>query len=740
MKTVGKSVSRVDAVAKVTGQAKYVDDLYLPGMLYAKVHRSPHAHARIARMDVEKARSLSGIRAVISGDEAPDNCITFMNSAQWCDKVLFAREKVRYVGEEVAAVVGLTPEVCTQAIRLIEVDYEPLPGVFSVSEALAKNAPLVHEHVKQNIVDRFIREEGNVSRALEEADLIVEETYSTPAISACALEPHGAVAQFVGDKLNLWTSTQTPYYVKKDLSLVTGIAFANIRIHELSVGGGFGSKTRINESDLICVLLAKMTGRPVKLILTREEMLTATRTRYPHQIYLKTGVKRDGTITAWDARILIDNGAYNCLGHLFGNIEGARLSSLYPAPTRVEATPVYTNHPPGGQVRAYGNVQINFAIESQMDEIARRLGIDRLHIRLKNSVRAGQKTYWGWKISSCGLQECLEKTSSAMGYPEPAREPNTGIGLAAMTHRSSGGKQDFSAAFVKVTDGEAVVFSGATDIGQGSSTILCQIAAEFLSLPFEDVRAVTMDTDLTPLDMGSRANRVTFMAGLAVKAAAEDAREQILEKASKYLDQPRDLLTLEQGVVFCTDDPQIRVSIKELTSTKEPKGGSAILGKGSYENPVERGQETYVYGCQGIKVRVDQETGRVELMRIVASQDVGRAINPQLVEGQIEGGVVQGIGTSLWEELDRRDGVTMSDNLRDYRIPTFPDVPRVETLIVESDEPYGPLGAKGAGEPPIAPTSPAVANAICDAIGVRITSLPLTPEKVLAALEEKKKR
>ena len=738
---MGKSVPRVDAVAKVTGAATYVNDIHIPGMLHGRILYSPYAHARINRIDLTRAKALPGVKAVIAGDGAPRNYISLLLSPRWQDKLLFAREKVRYAGEEVAAVAAISETIAEQALRLIDIEYEQVPAVTNIDEAIAPGAPLVHERLGTNVSSTFTKDIGDVEKAFAQSDVIVEGVYRTPAISHSCMEPHGIVAQFLGEDLHIWMSTQAPYYVQRDIEHVLGIPLVKIHIHETAVGGGFGAKSRIAESDLIAILLARQANRPVKIILSREEELVSTRTRHPHVIYLKTGAKKDGTIVAWEAKIKIDNGAYNDIGPLLGAIEGSRVGSLYPAPNiRIHCETIYTNLPFGGRFRAYGNSQITFAIESQMEILAQRLGMDSLSIRLENAVLPGEKTPWGWEISSCGLSECLQTVWSRVEEREEAQkwrgEKPVGKGLAAMTHRSGGSAGEFCAAFVEVSDGDIRLLTGVSEIGQGPATILSQMVAETLGVSMDHVMIKTMDTDVTPIDLGSRSNRVTFMAGRAVTAAAEDARSQILKLAEERLGKPSAELEMQGGEIFWVKDPSIKISLRSVTSSSDSKGAAAILGRGVYDRPVEKGECTYVYGANSVKVEVDTETGEVSLLSATAAHDLGKAINPMLSEGQIEGGMVQGIGWGLMEELIREKGVTINNNFLDYKIPTMADVPPIKTALVETNDPYGAFGCKGLGEPTVVPMAPALANAIFNATGIRITELPFSPERVLRAIEK----
>ncbi len=739
---VGQSLPRVDAVAKATGTIHYVDDIQLPGMLYAKVLRSPHAHARIRGINLAQAETLPGVRAIVTGQDTPEKYVTFMLSAKWHDKVLFAREKVRYVGEEVAAVAAVSEEIAEKAVKLIEVEYEPLPAVFTMNEAMAEGAPLIHERLGTNLSNHFEKEIGDVDKAFAKSDVIIEGDYKTPAVSHACMEPHGIVAQFIGEDLHVWMSTQAPHYVMKDIEIVLGIPLANIHIHETAVGGGFGSKSRIGESDLIGILLARKAGKPVKLILSREEEMTVTRTRHPHEIHLKVGAKQDGTILAWEARTKIDNGAYNDVGPNLHDIEGSRVASLYPAPNiRVVGETIYTNTPFGGRFRAYGSTQMTFALESHMEILAEKLGMDPLALRLENAVRPGEKTPWGWDVSSCGLSECLQTVSDKIGPKGRGQGmKQIGIGMAGMTHRSGGSEGEYSSAIVHVRDGEVTLLTGVTEIGQGVATILSQIAAETLGVTADHLRIKTMDTDVTPTDLGSRSNRVTFVGGRAVKAAAEDAREQILKAVEGVLGHPCSELQIKNNEIFWVKDPTVKMSLRAATSTKDPKGAAAILGRGFYDHPIERGECTYIYGSHAVKVAVDEETGEISVLSAAGAHDLGRAINPMLAEGQIEGGMSQGIGFALMEEIVRENGVTLNDNLLDYKLPTMVDIPALQVDLIETDDPYGPYGAKGLGEPTGVPMAPAIANAVYDAVGVKMTDLPMTPEKVLRTIEESKRK
>ena len=740
---VGKRLPRSDALEKVTGEARFLSDLKFPGMLHGKILRSPFPHAKILRIDTSKADKLPGVKAVITADDTPG--IKFSSVRELADKLPLAREKVRFIGDEVAAVAAADPEVAEEALTLIEVDYEELPVVFDPLEALKEDAPKVHE--KGNVALRMEKRLGNVERGFQESDLILEHEYWTQAATHCCLEPRGCIAHWKSDSLTVWATTQTPHVLKSDLAYALGIPSRKVRVIQALMGGAFGSRLCLDPKEIIASLLSKKTGVPVRVVNTREEEFTTSRIRYPFFIRLKTGVKSDGTLSAREAKIIVDNGAYHEKGAaVLTNVALTCAIHYRIQNVRFEGMLVYTNHVYGGAFRGFGNPQITFAIESQMDEIASRLKIDPVELRLLNANESGDKLFEETRIPSCGLKACIEKAARAIGWPHKSHE-DEGIGIACVAHPGGGHRfYKFNAAEAHVEilpNGDVNLYSGASEIGQGADETLIQICAEELGVRPEQIKIIISDTDLTPYDLGAFASRTTFVHGNAVIAAARDARERLFELAADQFEaNPSDLIVRE-GKIFVRGTPQKSIDISQIVQVAYFQKGTPIAGHGQFvdrlsfpKDPLDYGDmfPTFSYGAHAVRLRVDRETGRVHITKIVAAHDLGKAINPMMAEGQILGALAQGIGFSIYEKLIFRQGAVWSDNFRDYVIPTAKDLPEMETILVEEEDPLGPFGAKGVGEPGLVATAPAIANAIYDAIGVRIVDLPMDPTKILKAI------
>lgn len=775
---VGKRLPRVDALEKATGKAIYTPDVKLNGMLAAKILRSPHPHAKILNIDASRAEKLPGVKAVVTIEDTPKIKHVHLGGP-FSDRYPLAFEKVRYVGEEIAGVAAIDEDTAEEAICLIDVEYELLPAVFDPHEAMKPGAPKIHDHVENNIACHRLGSHGDIEKGFAQADYIFEDHFEAPSQVVCFIEDSGIVAHFnIKGNLTVWTSTQSPYFIHKELSTVLGIPMSRIRIMEVAVGGGFGGKSKVCEFEACAALLSMKSGRPVRLILTREEEISASKVRHAIAFDLKTGVKKDGALTARKACMVVDNGAYNATGPSVASFASMILASLYRVPNvQLETFVVYTNKQVGGQFRGFGNPQATFAIESQFDIIAEKLNLDPVEIRLRNANKPGDVTGAGWRITSCGFAECIERAAAEIGWkgikamkaagqafspvgeavvfgPEVQKAKKgvyRGIGFGSLIHVSGTHGYidgDFSSAVVQVQDdGMVTVFWGSADAGQGIATSLAQIAAEVLGVGLSDVRMVTMDTEKTPQDLGSWASRSCFIGGNAVRLAAEEAKKQVLEIAAAKLEaSPGDLL-LQDKKVFVAGYPTRSISLAEVIKGKNDyKIGRCILGKAHYQSPSElvnpvtgfsNISAAYTFGTQAAEVEVDPETGHVKVLKFVATSDGGRAINPVVVEGQLEGGACQGLGYALTEHLKYKDGRVLNLTLLDYKIPGAMDVPNIKTALVETSDPVGPFGAKGVGEPGPVPTAGAIANAVYNAVGVRIKELPLTLENVARALKAK---
>ncbi len=752
---IGKSLPRVDAVVKVTGDAKYTADMILPGMLYGKLLRSPYPHARILNIDVSKAQKLPGVRAVITGKDTPGKKFGRYQDDQlvFVDQLALAIDKVRYIGDEVAAVAAVDEDTAQEALDLIEVEYEELPAVFDPEEAMKPGAPQIHDHAENNVGLVLLRHFGDVEKGFAESDHIFEDRFVTQGVTHLALEPHAALADFdAAGKLTIWSSNQNPFPDRAQLARALDLPEGRIRVIKPHVGGGFVGKVEPLSHDVCSALLAMKTGRPVMIVLTREEVFTATRQRHPMIVTLKTGVRNDGLVMAKECKIIADTGAYYGVGPNVLATHGTILTLLYRTPNvKYEGNLVFTNKQVCGAQRGYGNPQIRFADEQQMDIIAEALAIDPEELRIRNAVQSGDITPIKSRIVSCGYTECLRKAMEKTGSAQKRGKlpANQGIGIAG-TGMSSGSKtynKPFSSgALVELQeDGTVSLFSGGSDIGQGLNTIMAQITAELLGIGLEEIKITVADTDFTPWDQGTSSSRATMFAGNAAKLAAADARRQLFEAAAEMLEASPEDLDARERKIFVKGSPGKAISFVDAVRAYRSKKKQPLLGRGYYDPDVERPSPdgegnispSYSFGCDVAEVLVDPETGQVKVSKITAAHDCGFALNPMAVEGQIEGALHMGLGYALMEEFFREDGQTLNPTFLNHRMLTALDMPEIESLIVEPVDPNGPFGAKEIGEGTLVPTAAAIAHAVYDATGVRIKELPLTPERVLKALGEK---
>jgi 4-hydroxybenzoyl-CoA reductase subunit alpha len=757
---IGKRLPMTDSRQKVTGLGKYADDLAVPGMLFGRILHSPYPHARIRAIDASAAEALPGVKAVATGKDAP-NPYGILPIGH--DERVFALDKARYIGDNVAAVAATSREIAEQALALIKIDWEPLPAVFDPLASMEVENPehWIHENRPRNIEKEYHHEFGDPDAGFAAADFVRQERYYAGEVNHAAMEPHATLAIWEPDeRLTVHSSTQVPYYLHRTLSEVCEMPMSRIRVIKPLVGGGFGGKSEVIPLEVAAAVLAKKSRRPVKILYTREEVFLAHRGRPITYVDLKVGITKEGKITAVAARVVQDGGAYCGYGPVTVLYSGALLGAIYDiANVRYDGYRVLTNKPACGAMRGHGTVNVRFAFESILDTLAAEARLDPADVRRRNLLKAPCITVNGLRVTSYGLPECIEKVVARSSWNEKhGKLPyGRGVGLAC-SHYVSGAANPIIRSNLPHTtinlkidrDAGVTVFSGASEIGQGSDTIQVQIVAEVLGIRPERIALVAADTELTPIDLGSYSSRVTFMAGNACIAAAQNMRAQILEAVAKKHGKAAAQLTLRDDAVVAADDPAFRVTFDDAVAIAIA-GGGALVARGSYTPPEEaRGGKhkgagvgpspSYSYSAQVAEVSVDTETGRVTVHRIVAAHDCGRALNPTTVEGQVIGSVYMGLGQALQEEMVWRDGRLMNPSLLDYRIPSTLETPEIESIIVESIDPEGPFGAKEAGEGSLAATIPAVASAIYDAVGVRITSLPITPEKVLAALQEKKKQ
>ena len=749
---IGKRVPRVDGPAKATGRSLYTDDMVLPHMLYGKVLRSPLPHALILNIDASRAERLPGVKAFIAGRDTLG--LKYGSARAWpetWDKHALAMDKVRHIGDEVAAVAAIDEDTAEEALELIKVDYEELSAVFDPEEAMQEGAPIIHEGFKNNVSSMQEVGYGDVEKGFAESDYIREDRFTSSSISHAYMEPRVALASLEPDgRLTVWTCTQAPYVVRGLLAMTLGMREGDIRLIKPPMGGGFGGKTEMSSHEFSACLLSIRTGRPVKIGWTRKEELSFGRRRHAIVLDVKTGVKRDGTLVARQCRNFLDGGAYIGQGRQVTFLSGTNPALPYNLPHyKYQGIRVYTNKPPASAVRGFGAPQVYFALESQLDMIAEDLGIDPIELRLKNASEPGRVVPGITKISSCGFKECLERVAEASGWKERRGKlpPNRGLGIGCFAYTSGATfnwfqiKQGLSNAEIVAHDnGTVTLLTMAADIGQGSDTVLTQICAEVLGLRMEDVKLVTADTELTPIDAGSWGSRVTFMAGHAVLRAAEDVKRDLFEAAAQRLNiLVTDVLEAKDGHIYLTRKPERRISFADAVAAAQiAKGGRPVIGRGSY-TPKGKGAllPAVSFGAQVAEVEVDRETGQVKVLKLTTAHDCGVALNPTAVEGQIDGGIHMALGQALSEQMVTDRGEPVNTTFLDYKIFSALDMPKAETIAVETYEPEGPFGAKEASEGLAIPTVPAIANAICNATGVRVKGLPITPEKLLWALREK---
>jgi len=749
---VGKGVPRTDSIEKVRGEAKFTADLSLPGTLHAKVLRSPYPHARILNIDTSRAEKLLGVKAVITGkrDALPYKWGVFPYTR---DYQLLPVDKVRYIGQEVAAVAAIDEDIAQEALELIQVEYEPLPAVFNPEEAMKEGAPLIHEDKPGNICVHVKVDEGEVDKALAEADLVLEGHFEAPEQNYCQAEPYAVLASFDSTGVDIWCPNAGPHMKARPLSRALGIPTSQVRVHRVYIGGAFGGRSEIQAADVIACLLSRKAQRPVKLVYTREENENCIRQRVGWITYLKMGFKKDGIWTVGDFRCIIDGGAYASTGPIAVSVPYMELETTYALKNlRYDGYRVYTNKPPRG-MHPEQNRAFHMAVELHLDMAAEKLGIDPMEIRLKNAVTSGFVTATGAKISSCGLTECVHKAAERAGWKEKRGKlpPGRGIGMACGSVMCGFpmGIRGGSAAFIKFNeDGDATIISGVVDNGQGNESMAVQIAAEELGLPMDKVRLVSADTGICPLDQGAYSQAATLISGGAVREAAADAKRQLFEVASRMLEANPEDLEAREGNIYLKSNPKKSVPIRRVV-VNALANNVTILGRGyrwpKIDNEREwvtnpRGQfaTTYSYGCSIAEVEVDRETGRVKVLRMVAAHDCGYPINPMAVEQQIHGAASSsGIRCGILEHILWDRGQNLNANFLDYWVPTALDVPHIEPIIVASNDPFGPFGAKEGSLSIYMSMQSAIACAIHDALGVWPTEAPFTPERVLKTLGER---
>lgn len=750
LSTIGQDVAQVTARAKVLGRAQYAGDIKLPGMLHGKVLRSPYPHARIVSIDTQAALALPGVSAVLTGADAPNTPWGVHHK----ERFILAKGLVRFAGEEVAAVAAITEEIARDALDLIQIEYEELPALLSMAEAMDRDATGIHPG-RNNVSHEIKYEHGDVNKAFAESHIVHEETYQVHAQYPGYLEPMATVAMLdPNDRLVVWTSTQSVFLARGRLASALERPASSIRVVQTTTGGGFGGKLIEDANSLIAGLLAVKTDKAVRLVNNRLEDFLACCSSVPETITLRLGMDQQGLIVAKDVRILAECGAYSGLSAEVMHVSAMRSDNMHRLKNvRSHATLVYTNNPPHGAFRGFGGTQMQFALNSHIDAMAVRLGIDPVLIHMRNAIGAGEVSIHGWKIGSTGLKACIEQCTQAIDWDakrnaeKPLATRLRGVGMAAVMHVSGNrtiGDWDGSTVTLKVNeDGRVIINSGECDIGQGAMTMLGQIVAHELDLPLTQVHVLAPDTDTSPFSIGSLASRVTIVAGNAAILAAREAKDKLFAIAAAVLGANVDQLEMHEGSVRVQNESERTSTLADLARQHIWRhGGEGIFVSATWDaNTVMHDAQlqgniapAYSFAAQAVLVEVDTQTGQVTVLDSYVSDDCGKALNPQAVHGQSNGAAAQALGWTLYEELQLENGRLMNGNFADYNMPTADSIPHLRSGIVESMDPNGPYGAKGASETAILPGAPAIANAVFNAIGVRITSLPITPEKILAGL------
>ena len=769
---IGKSVRRLDYKTKVTGRAQYLADMSVPGMCHGKILRSPYPHARIVRIDASKARQISGVVAVLTRDDIlHEQGIEPFYGPVFKDQTIVAVEKVRHVGDPVAAVAALTVDAAEEALRMIEVDYEELPAVLSVNDSLKPGAPLVHESVKlpasgfadlaelkpvegTNICTHFRLNRGDIQRGFAEADRIFEDTFTLPATQHSFLETHACIAQVEpGGRITVWATTQNPFVVRTQLANIFKVPVSKVRVIVPYLGGGYGGKV-YPKVEPITVALAQKAGRPVRLVLSREEVFY-TITKHAAIIKMKTGVKNDGTLVARECEIHLDTGAYAEIGPRVAKKSGYTAAGPYRIPNlKIDSYSVYTNKPPAGAFRGFGVSQSAWAVESQMDIIAAALKIDPLELRKQNGYDEGDKFVTEETLRAVGLKECLDEVAKSIGWGRMEQWNNgtveqwsrgenikRGKGIACMIKATI--TPSISSAVVKLNeDASLSIYTGTVEMGQGSETVLAQIAGKELGIPLETIQVLGVDTDVVPYDLTTSSSRSTFHMGKAVQLAARDILRQLKQIAAMEYGVPEAQVTFAGGKIRL---PEAQLDYSDAMFKRFGMQGGTLVGEGQVKTSTknefgEKSTSAFWFLAAGAaEVEVDVDTGRLKLVKYATAVDVGKALNPLGCRQQLAGAAITGIGQALFEEIAYDNGQPINPNFVDYVLPSLGDMPEtIDPISVEVPDPNGPFGAKGIGESALIPVAPAIANAVFDAVGVRIKDLPIKAEKIFLALEEMK--
>ena len=749
---IGARMVRTDAVEKVTGSAVYAEDVRLPRMVYGALVRSAYAHARILSIDTSEAERLPGVRAVVTGRDIEMGYYGY----ELHDQRIFALEKVRYLGEPVAAVAAVTPDAAREAAALVKVEYEELPAVFDPEEAMAADAPLVHEDPnayrfdweserKGNLCYKLEFGDGDVERGFARADKVIEGTYYTPEAHAGAIEPHSATATTdPTGRITVWTTTQKPFAVRSYLAKALKRPISTFKVVPTHIGGGFGGKL-FPVLEPYVVLLAERSGLPVQMTLSRdEEMATAALLRHPSKVQIKTGVMNDGALVAHQVRMLFNTGAYGPYGPNTAALGSLMAGGPYRIPNlEITGLVTYTNNVPKGSIRCPSGPQMAFAVETHIDKVARAVGMDGLSFRLKNAWEDGDATCTGQALAAVSLRECLQKAADAVDWDKPS-PPGTGKGLACNWWVS--GTWGTQTLIETNEDATFRLISGCVDMGTGGLTSsVLQMAAAGLGVPAESIQLVRGDTDTLPWDHGHGGSRMTFTIARSAYEAARDLRRQLLEEAARRLEAAPDDMALEDGHAFVRGDRSNSIPLAEICYDRHKKHGGPLIGVSSLlddqppttkDHPIG-GFPAPSFCAHAVELAVDETTGEIALKRYAAVHDVGKAVNPTGCEGQVEGGVAMGLGLAMMEELREVNGKVLNPSFADYLLISAEDMPPTRTILVEQPAVDGIMGIKGVGEPPIAPPTGAVANALAAALDVEVTRLPLTPEQVSALVAER---
>jgi xanthine dehydrogenase molybdenum-binding subunit len=753
---IGQRVPKPDAPDKATGKTRYINDMVLPQMLVGKILHAGRPHAEIVSIDVTAAEKLPGVHAVLSGKDVAGLKFGFVR-----DNVAL-KDKVRCEHDEVAAVAAETEEQAEQALRLIKVEYKDLPGIFSPEDGRKKDAPLIHDNFPENKSLHFKFKHGDLAAAEAASDFIADNVFKVHHVTHCCMGTSCAIADFDSNgKLTIWSQTQYPYNYKMDLAPALGIHPGDIRVIQPPIGGAFGSKLDVYPYEPIAALLARRTGRPVKVLYTREEEFKSSPTRQPAVIRMRTGCTRDGTLTFRSADVLLDNGAYTSWGPTIPVVMMRTTSGHYRVPViDFNAQAIYTNNPYAGSFRGYGNVQTTFATAQQMDMLAEQLDMDPIDFHLKNAQESGETTPQKAFLRECALDDCLITAAEASDYTKKhkqyslAREQTgrykKGIGLASSIHNAGGAKihkSDGCGTILKVDDyARVTVITGASEIGQGIDAVINLIVSEELGVPLEHITIVNNDSDIAPWDVGVHASRTTFIAGNGARRAAQQARKQILNAAPRFVDIPATELDLRGGFVVQELSGTKVIKLEKLLRQMHFQPIPELVMVTDYYEPksepegadhISDHSAAYAHAVHVAEVTVDTCTGEVKVDKVTSAQDVGRVINRLGLEGQIEGGIAIGLGYALSEEMQLENGMLKNPCFRDYKVITAPEMPELDLHFIESDCAEGPYGAKGASELPTIVIAPAIANAVYNATGIRFLNSPLTPEKVARAIWEK---